>query len=386
MLVVCKECGLQVSTKASFCPHCGCPQKGFSENPTRGKSRIRLPNGFGQITKLKNKNLRNPYRAMVTVGKDPNGRPICKILKPTGYFRTYNDAYAALVEYNKSPYDFDTLISTQELYDLWTAEYFSQITDASTRTIKAAWSYCEDLYSIPAKNIRIRHIKSVIDKCNKPSLKNRIKSVFNLMFDFAMEREIVDHNYARDFKTETIENAEIHTSFTTEEIETLWQFASIPFVNIILYQCYSGWRPQELCRLKLKDVDLNKNIITGGMKTKAGKNRIVPIPEALMSTVKKIYAMSEMLGCEYFICSQDGTPMTYDKYNKRFRKTMRDLGLSDHKPHDPRKHFITMCKSAGVDEYAIKRLVGHSIDDITERIYTDRDEAWLRNEIEKIQI
>lgn len=66
---------------------------------------MRLPNGFGQISELKGRNLRNPFRAMVTVGTDESGRPICRTLKPKGYFKTYNEAYAALVEYNRNPYD-----------------------------------------------------------------------------------------------------------------------------------------------------------------------------------------------------------------------------------------------------------------------------------------
>ena len=54
---------------------------------------MRLPNGFGRITKIRNQKLRKPYRVMVTVGKDHNGRPIGRILKPEGYFKTYNEAY-----------------------------------------------------------------------------------------------------------------------------------------------------------------------------------------------------------------------------------------------------------------------------------------------------
>lgn len=66
--------------------------------------RRRLPNGFGQITEIKGKNLRKPFRAMITVSKNENGRPICKPLKPESYFETYNDAYAALVDHHKNPY------------------------------------------------------------------------------------------------------------------------------------------------------------------------------------------------------------------------------------------------------------------------------------------
>ena len=43
-----------------------------------------------------------------------------------------------------------------------------------------------------------------------------------------------------------------------------------------------------------------------------------------------------------------------------------------------------MAKEAGMDEYAIKKMVGHRINDITERIYTDRDIKWLHSEVAKI--
>ena len=44
-----------------------------------------------------------------------------------------------------------------------------------------------------------------------------------------------------------------------------------------------------------------------------------------------------------------------------------------------------MAKRANVDEYAIKRIIGHQIVDLTERVYTDRSIDWLRSEIEKIR-
>lgn len=63
-----------------------------------------------------------------------------------------------------------------------------------------------------------------------------------------------------------------------------------------------------------------------------------------------------------------------------------DKAIPNHRPHDPRKDFITEAKRFGMDEYALKRIVGHSIQDITERVYTKRDIEWLRSEIEKIKM
>jgi len=42
-------------------------------------------------------------------------------------------------------------------------------------------------------------------------------------------------------------------------------------------------------------------------------------------------------------------------------------------------------KKAGVDEYAIKYMVGHKISDITEKVYTKREFEWLKEEIEKLK-
>ena len=50
-----------------------------------------------------------------------------------------------------------------------------------------------------------------------------------------------------------------------------------------------------------------------------------------------------------------------------------------------RKDIVFSAKRYGVDEYAIKYMVGHKISDITEKVYTRREFAWLREEIEKIK-
>jgi len=57
--------------------------------------------------------------------------------------------------------------------------------------------------------------------------KSRIKSLFNLMFDYALEFEIVDRNYARTFEIsddvvkEIESNKKDHIPFTDDELEIL---------------------------------------------------------------------------------------------------------------------------------------------------------------------
>lgn len=76
----------------------------------------------------------------------------------------------------------------------------------------------------------------------------------------------------------------------------------------------------------------------------------------------------------------------YIRYKNCFNMIRDELNLkSEHRPHDGRKHFVTMAKKYGVDEYAIKYMVGHKISDITEKVYTQREFEWLKQEIEKIR-
>lgn len=413
MLTKCPECDLQVSDKALFCPHCGYPiQPNIKPRNPRNKSnkRRRLPNGFGQISEIKNRNLRKPFRAMVTVGKTPAGRPICKPLKPESYFPTYNDAYAALVEYNKNPYDLAPAITVKELYEKWSKEYFKTLkSDSSIRTITAAWSYCSSVYNMRVMDIRARHIKSCMEegiaiikgqeKRPTAGVKSRIKSMFNLMLDYALEYEVVDRNYARTFTLsddiikEKEEAKRGHIPFTNDEIQILWDHVDTnPYVDVVLIQCYSGWRPQELGLLKLENINFDNWTFTGGMKTTAGINRVVPIHSKIRHLVERRYRQASALGSEYLInCTDTHTHksnllFTYDKYQQRFAKIRDGLKLNpQHRPHDGRMHFITMAKKYGVDEYAIKYIVGHAISDITEKVYTQRELDWLKNEMEKIK-
>lgn len=412
MLIKCPECELQASDKALTCPHCGYPLRpeAKSRQIKPSTKRRRLPNGFGQITEVKNKNLRKRFRASVTVGKTSDGRFIRKLLKPEAFFATYNDAYMALVEYNRNPYDLDVSITVKELYEKWSEVYFATLkSDSSYRTITSAWAYCSSVYDMRAKDVRARHIKGCMEEGiaiikgeeRHPSAdtKSRIKSMFNLMFDYALEYEIVDRNYARTFNVsddiiqEKEEAKRGHIPFTDEEIEILWNnIDRVPYVDIVIIQAYSGWRPQELGLLRLEDVDLNEWTFKGGMKTPAGIDRVVPIHPKIRHLIRQIYKEAVELDSDYlFNCTDTSThrsslKLTYDKYRHRFKKIVDRLGLNDqHRAHDPRMHFITMAKKYKVDEYAIKYMVGHAIDDITEKVYTQREVSWLKEEIEKIK-
>ena len=102
-------------------------------------------------------------------------------------------------------------------------------------------------------------------------------------------------NYARTFNVsdEVIKENEdsqkdAHIPYTEEEMKTLWNnIDRFPTIETILIQCYSGWRPQELGLIRLENVDLKNGTFSGGMKTDAGIDRIVPIHSKILDLVKR---------------------------------------------------------------------------------------------------
>lgn len=413
MLTTCPECELQVSDKALTCPHCGYPLKAESAPRQTGKKqnrRRRLPNGFGQISEIKGQNLRKPFRAMVSVGKTSTGKPICKLLTPEAYFATYNEAYAALVEYNKHPYEIASDITLKELYEKWSEKYYNDdISESRVRSLQATWGYCSQIYDVPVANIRPSHIEWCMEhgerinqktkKVQTPTVlsKDLIKTLLGMVLDYGIKNGIVEKNYAKMVtlskaeRRQLRENVTSHLAFTPEELKVLWENISVPYVDLILINCYMGWRPGELGEVTLENTNIAEWYCIGGQKTDAGRNRVVPIHSKIRDLVKKYYDLATENSAKYLFFREtnhygDNNQMNYKTYANYFERIMNRLDLNpEHRPHDCRKTFITMAKSSSMDEYAIKRIVGHKISDVTESVYTERPISWLAEEIEKIK-
>lgn len=396
-LIKCPECKHDISDKAISCPHCGYPMN----SPTSTKPRIRngkptkLPNGYGTIYKLPGKRSK-PFRAVKTDKwiLDPiTGK--CKQIRFTiGYYPSREEAMIALANYNENPYDIKAdSITFSEVYEKWSEGYFPTLSSPSSiRTIKAAYSYCNGLYDMRMKDIKTSHLEGAILNANVgDSTKGRMKSLFNMLYKYSLSHDIVEKDYAsvmfangNPIKRERTKDP---VPFSAEELSILWDSKdSIPFVDMILIGIYSGWRPQELSILKVADIDIESGTMKGGLKTDAGKNRIIPIHSLIEPLIENRIQEATVLHSEYLfndINGQQGTYMTYDKYRGRFQKVMNRLKMNHH-PHETRHTFITKAKASNMDEYILKLIVGHAIEDITEKVYTHRTIEQLKNEIEKI--
>lgn len=371
-------------------------------------------NGEGSITYDKR---RKRYRAKVTVGWEMNeetGRTK-QITKSIGSnFKTRGEAARALAEYQNESYNLENKdITFEELFEIWYPEYI-QKHPSYKYVYKSAYAYMTLLYKKKFRNITILDMKKCIEEgtiicklgSNKgniitpsPQVKQNMKGMLNKIYDYALEGRIVNINYARNFylDKEVFDNQEKNKvpriPFSQQELDIMWKAKTfVPFVDMILYHCYSGWRPKEIITLKIEDVHLEEEYVVGGIKTKAGRQRTVPIHPLVKPIVEKYYNEAISIGSAYLfndITKKKGlNGLSKDQYYSRFIKVVKQLKLNPElTPHCARHTFITKAKSREVNmnEYILKMIVGHKIQDVTESVYTHRTIEDLKEEILKIK-
>lgn len=348
---------------------------------------MKLPNGYGSVYRLPG-NRRKAYRVIISQGyiHDDNGIRLKR--ETLGYYSTKKEALEALTSFNENPYDIKAeSITFQEVYSKWSEEHFQTLNNKSAiRTYNAAFNHSKPLHDMRFKDIKVRHLEGTIRNANVgDATKARMKSMYNLIFRYAIKHDIVDKNYAELCNAVKVEKKNIKVPFSSDEVNKLWnQIDQVPFIDMVLIGIYTGFRPIELVSIKNKDIDFEKGYIIGGTKTEAGRNRIVPIHPKIEHLIKyRFNEENEYLFNDYNKLTKEVSPLTYDKYRGRFKKVMLAVGMT-HNPHETRHTFITQAKYCNVNEYILKKIIGHEISDITESVYTHRSIETYIEEIAKI--
>lgn len=336
---------------------------------------MKNPNGYGSVFKLSG-NRRKPWCARITVGWTDEGR---QQYKNIGYYEERSEAMIALAQYNNDPYDLDSnKITFAEVYEKWSEEKFPKISDSNVRGYKTSFNKCVLLHNMKFKQIRKMHMQRIINENSQLSyqVRMKLKTLFSQLYQFGIENDIVEKDYSKFVEAGEQTTKLVRMPFTDAEIELLWRNLDRPYVDSILIMIYSGMRVGELLSIKSANVNIDKQILIGGIKTKASIDRTIPIHDRILSLIDT--------SNEYFIVSPTGKKMSYNNYIQRqFTPLMKELGMN-HLPHDCRHTTATKLDNAGVDRTIIKLILGHTSNDVTERVYTHKTPEQLLSAINKI--
>lgn len=301
-----------------------------------------------------------------------NGKQIFMYL---GYYETQQKAMTALSEYNSSPYDITReTITFERVYHLWSKEHFKKVSDSSIERYSNAYKkYCKSLYKMRFKDIRLSHLQGVIDDSGMAHpTRASIKTLFNVLFTYAMKNDIVEKNYSQYVDVGKREGKINRKPFTLQEIQKIFDNVNaIDYMDTILIMIYTGLRVGELLDLKIKNIHLDERYMIGGFKTESGTDRIIPINKKIEPYIRKYYEQNK--DKEYLIINSLGRPFTYSNYRReKWDNMMEKLELDGHRPHDCRHTFATLMDNSNANKLAIKRIMGHASPDITDSVYTHK--------------
>lgn len=340
---------------------------------------MRLPNGYGSVYKLSGKR-RKPFIARKTIGWNDEGKQIYRTI---GYYETKKLALQALADFNDNPYDIEvSTLTFSDVFDIWKEQKFNDISKSAINGYNAAYETSKELHDVKFVDIKTMHLQSIINNCGKGyDTLRKIRVLYNQLFKYAMENDIVNKDYSSFIDIGKKVEPTSRKPFTEKEIKLLFSMIdSIPYTDTILIMIYTGLRIGELLILKPSDINLKERTITGGIKTDAGKNRIIPINKKVLPLIEKRLNENN----EYLIINDLGKQMKYDNYYKeKFIPIMEQLNM-DHKPHDCRHTFATLMSNSNANKTAIKKIIGHSSYATTEKIYTHKDIEELRKAIDLI--
>jgi integrase len=341
---------------------------------------MKLQNGAGSIVCLDKtgKKRRKPYAVRVTAGwKD--GKQQRKYI---GYYATQAEALMALAEYHKGGINLDlNSITVNELFDLWIKRIEKKdLSDSVRRTHLMSKSRFGALGNQKVRDVKAAHWQNWIDNIDlKPNSKRKIRGTVHQMLEYALKNDIVTKNYATGLEVDG-KSEKVGAIFTTDEVKTLWKHQDNPDVRQLLIMIYTGMRIGELLSIHKDQINFEERYIRGGIKTDAGKDRIIPLHHKIVPLVK------EQLGDNTWLVQNPvGNALSYRSASLRYNTIMTELGMQ-HKPHDCRKTAVSIMHSANIPMEVIRIIVGHSGNGVTEKVYLFKQANELVEYTDKITI
>ena len=261
------------------------------------------------------------------------------------------------------------------------------MTEASLKAIQTNYNHIKRLGSCAFNDLTVadfqRIIDQLIDEGSSYSKCMKIKSTISQLYDAAIQNKIGQVNYAKYIDVTGAREGKI-LPFPDKDIRTLFHHDDDRIAKSSLILAYTGFRINEFLSLKKKEnVHLEEGYFTGGSKTDAGKNRIVPIHFLIMPYVK--FFMDEFQDSEWLF-SRNGERVTPNYYRKYYHTPLVDrLGLSPYNPHSFRHTFATKMRMAKLDTKTIQSVVGHVDAKFTDERYVDLPKEYLIAELNKIK-
>jgi integrase len=237
---------------------------------------------------------------------------------------------------------------------LWDREYAS-ITKNEFQQI---------LYNTEGKKTKLVDMRNLIIKMDK----------------YALGEDIISKGYGSLLDLDYDKSNKARTPYTYELIEKIWKYEGEIVADIQLILLYTGMRIEELLIIQKSNIHLKEGYLIGGLKTTAGKNRIIPIHHEILPIIKRYYNKST----EYLFTKRNGVRLYYDNYRLLFLDFAKKIGATEHTTHETRYTFRSELGRLGADERCIDLIMGHQNGNVGNVVYNQKTFEELKATVELI--
>ena len=341
---------------------------------------MRFPNGYGSITHLSGRR-RRPY----AVRKSINGHQ-----KYLAFFTAYQDALAYLVDLNKCPAILGTTITFGDAYRLEMIERRKRISFATAHNYDIAFKKCTAVHDKKLCELTVSDLQSIIKTMSVAGIghpmQKKVRQVMHNVYHYAIKYQLIPTtaDISRFVDLDMPKRKYKKCPFNTRQLNRVKSIADnqnhplFPFAMSVIMMCYSGPRPSEFLHVLKSDVKLKQRFYRiRDSKTAAGRNRIVPINRKVLPYYEYWMRRPGLT----LISTDEGRPLTYHQFLTQFRRVM-DASRCHHTPHECRHTCATWLDSKGANKLAVKRILGHAVQDITDGVYTHPTIRQLRHAID----
>lgn len=361
------------------------------------------------------------------IGYNSKGYPEYHFLD---YFEDELDAYLCIREYNNKPYDIyvdekkyskiikfmklpsKILIKTdnninrsgytfKQVYEEWkeinfpTAEEIKLEEETHKKTpgklgkssrgcLQSAFNNSVELHDRIFSTLRRLDFQKVINTTEgSKSKKYDLQNLYHRLDEYAEEMEIVNKTYSKFVNIDVEEDETNRHVYTYDEIKFLWSMEGNFYVDILLILLYCGMRIEELLSLETKNIFFDEGYMIGGLKTEAGKNRIVPIHHKIRHIIEHYYNSKN----KYLFVDKNSKKIKYRRYYDNFtllKEEWKDNFDVTHVVHETRHTVNSEMDRHGANKKCRELILGHKSLDTNDRIYNHKEIEELKETIELI--
>ena len=344
----CVKCKKDIPDGSAFCCWCGKKQE------AQPRKTVKRANGTGTVYKLQGRRTR-PWVAA-------KGKTII------GYYDKKTSALEALARLQGRSIDEIYNWTFKEVYEAWKDEHFREIGERGIESYKWAFDILKPLHSRKFRELRTADYQEVIDKYRDKSYStlSKFKQLATQMSQWGIRQELITTNFASFIKLP--ENVKKEKDiFSAEEIEALEKDGSQE-AKVVLMMVYTGMRIGELFNLRVENV--HETYVIGGEKTKAGRNRIIPI----RSEGRGFFAEFKQRATNEFLISGYSGQKVAANFRKRDYYPLLDrLGISKKTPHTARHTFASWAVANNIKPELLQKMLGHADYSTTANIYEHFD-------------